>query len=295
MALPLHITVAIASAGRRDTLSDVILKLSTQTRAPDLLAICPAKAEDLDRAVLGKVDFPSLVVDAPRAGLPAQRNAILRAVTTDIVLFFDDDFVPSDDYLEQCAKAFETHPEAVMCTGQVIADGAVTSGIEFDEALRLIAADRGPASAEVGIVYNCYGCNMALRFPVAKAAGIEFDEVLPLYGWLEDVDFSRRMAPHGAIISWPSCRGVHMAVKRGRTSGVKLGYSQVMNPFYLWRKQTMSLRRAAAQMARNIAMNTVRSLAPEPWIDRKGRLKGNLLAWFDIARGRIDPGRILQL
>ena len=68
-----------------------------------------------------------------------------------------------------------------------------------------------------------------------------------------------------------------------------------MNPFYLWRKRTMSLRRAATQMGRNMAINTVRSLRPEPWVDRKGRLKGNFLAWRDIARGRIDPGKILQL
>ncbi len=295
MAPSPHLTVAIASSGRRDTLSEVILRLAAQSRPPDLLAICPAKEDDLDRSVLNKVGFPTLVVEAPRAGLPAQRNAILRAVTTDIVLFFDDDFVASDNYLEECARAFEAHPDAVMCTGEVIADGATTSGIDFDEALQLIAADRGPTSTKVGLVYNCYGCNMAFRLPTAKAAGVEFDEALPLYGWLEDVDFSRRMAPYGKIISWPSCRGVHMAVKRGRTSGVKLGYSQVMNPFYLWRKRTMSLRRAATQMGRNIAINTVRSLRPEPWIDRKGRLKGNFLAWRDIARGRVDPGRILHL
>jgi GT2 family glycosyltransferase len=295
MASSPHLTVAIATSGRRETLSAVVLKLAAQTRLPDLLAICPAKEEDLDRSVLERVEFPTMVVEAPRAGLPTQRNALLRALKTDIVLFFDDDFVPADNYLEECAKAFEAQPDAVMCTGEVIADGGRTLGIEFDEALQLIAADHGPASVKAGVVYNCYGCNMAFRLPVAKAGGIEFDEVLPLYGWLEDVDFSRRMAPYGTIISWPNCRGVHMAVKRGRTSGVKLGYSQVMNPFYLWRKRTMSLHRAATQMGRNIAINTVRSLRPEPWIDRKGRLKGNFLAWRDIARGRIDPGRILQL
>jgi len=38
-----------------------------------------------------------------------------------------------------------------------------------------------------------------------------------------------------------------------------------------------------------------RSFHPEPWIDRKGRLKGNLLALVDMAIGRISPHRILQL
>jgi hypothetical protein len=48
-------------------------------------------------------------------------------------------------------------------------------------------------------------------------------------------------------------------------------------------------------MWRNIAANIARSFFPEPWVDRKGRLKGNLLALIDIARGRDSPGRILQL
>ena len=108
----------------------------------------------------------------------------------------------------------------------------------------VIAAPGGPAHVLLTdtTAEHIPGCNMAFRLPTARAAGVEFDEALPLYGWLEDVDFSRRMAPYGKIISWPNCRGVHMAVKRGRTSGVKLGYSQVMNPFYLWRKRTMGER-----------------------------------------------------
>jgi hypothetical protein len=38
----------------------------------------------------------------------------------------------------------------------------------------------------------------------------------------------------------------------------------------------------------------VRSLFPEPWIDRKGRLKGNLIALADIVLGRISPRRIID-
>jgi hypothetical protein len=57
----------------------------------------------------------------------------------------------------------------------------------------------------------------------------------------------------------------------------------------------MSRRHAGKLMWRNIAANIARSFFPEPWVDRKGRLKGNLLALIDIARGRDSPGRILQL
>src|SRR6266702_4434472 len=90
-------------------------------------------------------------------------------------------------------------------------------------------------------------------------------------------------------------RGVHLGIKYGRTSGVRFGYSQIANPIYLIRKGTMSWQHAKMLMWRNLAANLVRSFHPEPWIDRKGRLKGNLLALVDMAIGRISPHRILQL
>jgi len=39
----------------------------------------------------------------------------------------------------------------------------------------------------------------------------------------------------------------------------------------------------------------VKSLRPEPWIDRPGRLRGNLIAIGDLLRGRLDPARIQDL
>jgi hypothetical protein len=61
------------------------------------------------------------------------------------------------------------------------------------------------------------------------------------------------------------------------------------------RKGTMSVAFAGPLIWRNVLANTGKSLLPEPWIDRKGRLKGNCLALLDLVRGRISPGRILEL
>jgi hypothetical protein len=90
-------------------------------------------------------------------------------------------------------------------------------------------------------------------------------------------------------------RGVHLGIKLGRTSGVRFGYSQIANPIYLIRKGSMPRRHANKIMLRNLAANLARSLYPEPWVDRRGRLKGNLLALFDMLRGRISPNQILRL
>ena len=79
---------------------------------------------------------------------------------------------------------------------------------------------------------------MSVRLDLARRHRLTFDEQLPLYGWLEDVDFSRRVAGYGRVVKVSAARGVHLGVKAARQRGVQLGYSQVANPVYLMRKGT---------------------------------------------------------
>ncbi len=136
---------------------------------------------------------------------------------------------------------------------------------------------------------------MAVRLTPVHAHGLRFDENLPLYGWLEDVDFSRRVAPYGRIVKNWRMKGVHLGNKRGRTSGVRLGYSQVANPIYLLSKGTVSLNFAFIQLSRNLLANFAKVIRPEPWVDRHGRVFGNVLGFFDLVRGRLHPTRIFDL
>ena len=73
---------------------------------------------------------------------------------------------------------------------------------------------------------------------------------------------------------------------RGST-GLRLGYSQVANPIYLMGKGTMSPGRALPLLIRNLLANVVRSVHSEPWVDRRGRLKGNLRALADLVSRRL--------
>ncbi|ODT65230.1 MAG: hypothetical protein ABS75_32565 [Pelagibacterium sp. SCN 63-23] len=99
----------------------------------------------------------------------------------------------------------------------------------------------------------------------------------------------------GEILKSNALLGVHLGTKSGRNSGVKLGYSQIANPIYLWRKGTFPMRRAVAPIFRNVISNLVKCLHPEPWIDRKGRLRGNIIAFTDLAKGKMIPTRILEI
>jgi GT2 family glycosyltransferase len=293
----LKIIVGIATTGRREQLSLSLKELGRQHRRPDRVVVCPASLEDCDDQVSGSLPFPVTVVHGPR-GLSAQRNCIFdNCGDADVIVFFDDDFYPHLKYLAEVELLMATQADVVIATGHVLADGILGPGIEHHKAVPLLEAaiETPPHEAAIHETHNAYGCNMVVRMAPARKHGIRFDENLPLYSWLEDVDFSRQMAPYGRIVRNTRLLGVHLGTKRGRTSGVKFGYSQIANPIYMTRKGTLSLPLALCQMGRNVARNITRFIAPEPWVDRHGRLKGNMLALVDLALGRIDPRKILQL
>ncbi len=291
----LRIAVAIATAGRKAVLSDTIRFLGNQARPADEVLICPAKSDDVDLSVLAENPNHCRIISS-KPGLPAQRNAIMDACDADIILFFDDDFLPAPDYLAEVEHLFLSDPFVLVATGKVLADGILGPGIEFQQAIVIIeaAGDNGPQ--EVTTVYNGYGCNMAIRRDKIAQAGLRFDENLPSYAWLEDVDFCRQAAQFGRIVQSSRLRGVHLGTKSsGRSPGRRLGYSQIANPVYLARKGTMSWRKSFKHMLSNFIANLVKSPMPEPWVDRKGRLKGNLRALADLVRGKMRPDKILDL
>ena len=230
------------------------------------------------------------------AGSCRQRNAILRhrPDDSDIVIFFDDDFLPHPGWIAAACRFFAENPDVGAITGDVIADGIKGPGIPFDEARATLAA-AGPADAEA-VVENFppYGCNMAFRATAVR--DIRFDERLVLYGWLEDLDFGGALARNGwRTVKIGAARGVHMGIKQGRIAGRKLGYSQIMNPVYIRRKGGLDTAGMVRQILRNVGANLARSVAPEAYVDRRGRVLGNLLALADLCRGRITPERAERL
>jgi hypothetical protein len=82
----------------------------------------------------------------------------------------------------------------------------------------------------------------------------------------------------------------------GRQSHVRLGYSQVMNPIYLWQKGIIeSPRYLAKEVLKPIIVNAALALAPRQPVDRRGRFVGNCRALASVLRGRIAPEDMLKL
>ncbi len=288
------IVVAIATTGRPTILSDTLRYLSGLDDAPKRVIVSIAAESDVERDVLTDLPYQVDVLIGPK-GLPNQRNTVM-AVTKpdDIVLFLDDDFLICDGYLSAAATLFNTHPNVMVATGIVRADGILGPGFTHKDATDWLAA--APHEPEkLSPVNNGYGCNMAIRMAPVHVHGMEFDTTLPLYAWLEDVDFSRQMAAHGNVVKSNLLQGVHLGTKTGRSRGVPLGYSQIANPIYLCRKGTMHWTHALKMMSRNFAANFIKSFNPEDWVDRPGRLRGNLKAIGDMLTGRQNPTRVRNL
>lgn len=293
-AAPLRIAIAIATAGRPACVAELLKRIAGQERAPDAIVVCGPAPSD----VAGIAErFPAARVIIGRRGLACQRNAILAELRElDVAVFLDDDFVPGPGYLAGIEAALLRHPDIVMATGHVLADGICGPGFDFAHADSVLRADAGlgPDRDHVEDAYSGYGCNMAVRLAPVRRHGLAFDEALPLYAWLEDVDFSRQIARHGRVVKLPASRGVHLGIKSGRQSGLRLGYSQIANPIHLLRKGTCSYRKALHLMGRNVAANLARCARPEPYVDRPGRCLGNLRALLDLVTGRLNPRRILS-
>ncbi len=292
----LELVIGIPSAGRRDIIGEVMPLIAQQTRLPDEIVICVPTSDDVDEKALSRLPCPVRVIVSQR-GLCRQRNAILNALSeADIVLFLDDDFLLGPSYLAEMEQLYLKNPDVEIVTGTVIADGINGPGIPVSEGVDLLRNAELPAEQTSTVeTYSGYGCNLAVRMSTVRICGLRFDENLPFYGWLEDVDFSRTVGRLGRIITSPRLIGVHLGTKIGRTSGLRFGYSQIANPLYLMQKGTMSPRHALSQMARNLAANLVKAWSPEPWIDRKSRLRGNLLALRDLLARRLAPQNIEML
>ncbi len=287
---PPNITIVFATRGRPSILKAALRAVELQTIRPNNIIISCVNETDID-----DIDREKYRVHFGQPGLPIQRNAALNLMSPneDFIVFFDDDFIAHERWIEETLAVFKSEPTIACITGTMLADGINGPGLTEQDAITIIKAYNSD-SALIIENYSPYGCNMAYR--TSSIAGLKFDERLVLYGWQEDRDFGGQVAKRGGrVVKISSAVGVHLGVKSGRVKGTKLGYSQIANPVYLSKKGTMKPLIALEHIICNVASNTVRSLHPEPYVDRFGRLKGNMIGFYDFLRGRLTPERATEL
>jgi glycosyltransferase involved in cell wall biosynthesis len=289
---PMRVAVLLATKGRPQATTQWMRMMEKQSVAPSTIVISATAVSDIEIPLA--TDLNIEYVFGP-AGLAAQRNRGLERVRgrADVAVFFDDDFAPAGNWIEQCAGLFSSESNIAGANGILIRDGARTRPISWQEARHLIAAPRRHDPRTVSDVADLYGCNMAFRMSAIDE--MQFDERLALYGWLEDKEFSRKAATKGRLVECNSLLGVHLGLQSGRVSGKRYGYSQIVNAWYLYKKGALSLREASAHILKPLIVNGAKSFRPEQHIDRRGRLHGNLVGVFHLLRGDCRPEKVTEL
>jgi hypothetical protein len=229
-------------------------------------------------------------------GSSIQRNTAIPFVRTRYTLFLDDDVELATDYIEQMERLFAADPTIVGASGGVAADGA-PARVPIDRRVAARAIREYTGSRDCVPFKDVYGCNMFVRSDVLQVE--RFDERLPLYGWLEDLDFSLRLKKHGRIVRHRGALVAHLATRSGRTSDLRYGYTKIANPWYLWRKKVLSSlpEVIVRYWVKTTLANLLRAFLSNgpPGVDYRKRLIGNLMAYRDLTLFRLDPQNILNI
>ena len=290
-AARIRVAVVIATKGRPRALVELLRLLECQSQPPAVVVISATGAADVELPMPTTLNI-ECVYGPP--GSASQRNKGLELIDgrADVAVFFDDDFAPAENWLEECAGVFFLEPNNAGANGFIVHDGAKGEPVSWQEA-RLLMARQGHDPRIVSRIPDLYGCNMAFR--MSAISELRFDERLVLYGWLEDKDFSRQAGKKGDLVQCNALVGVHLGLQAGRVSGKRYGYSQVVNAWYLYRKGIMSLREASVHILKALAANAAKAVGRQGYIDRRGRLRGNLIGVAHLLSGSCRPERVAQL
>jgi GT2 family glycosyltransferase len=243
-------TAVICTLARERELDACLESIRKQSRKPDEIVIVSDRKLSIRDA---------RVIVETRRGLPKARNAAIRKVRSDVVMFFDDDTILERDYIKNILKVFETHPDAGGVTGRIKRRGASGRGIP-GKLMRIYARVFGISGffvtqAGIGRILGSgftsanfedvrsitrvewlSGCNMSYRSSAIKRTGL-FDENLKGNAYYEDTDYSNRVLRSGfRLYATPDAVIDHIVTPTSRESLPRLKYYQLVNQKRFFRR-----------------------------------------------------------
>src|ERR1700728_3996070 len=169
------VTVVVATRDRPLLLTEPLTAIRRSLRVDDRLVVVDSASRDQRvRAVAESSGAAVLRCDLPGACLA--RNMGLRAASTQVVAFTDDDCLPAPDWVSAVSAAFAAHPSAAFVTGRLTVDepisGRMQLGLSIHDVAVPVAIDAGSDVSKIG-----HGANMAWRRQDLQTLG-GFDEGL---------------------------------------------------------------------------------------------------------------------
>ncbi len=280
----------ICSLNRPQMLHETVLSLVHQTTPCEIIVSVPDESHVLNETCR----LPRVRLVTGSKGSCAQRNSALSSVRGECaaIFFFDDDVEVDCDYIRHMLAMLEKDSGVALAAGLNLGRGAIPGSLDREKAKRFIREKRAsqPIGREVETIRAAIACRMCMRGSLLGI--VRFDERLPLYGYQEDLDFSLQCRRYGRIVMNRRCLMVHIETNSGRMGSKRRGYSEVVNPFYIWSKKTgANLARVGAGSVRR----TLRNVFHLHTADGRRQFAGNLAGWLRLATGRADPEYILRL
>lgn len=225
------ITVVVPTYGREQVLCDTLAALFTLTPPADEILVVdqtPRHEPDTDdflrrAAVEGRIRW--LRLSPPH--VVAAMNRGLREARGDMVLFLDDDIVPSPGLIAAHRRVYSEHPETGAVVGRVIQpedtpENDITPASEAanrreDRGLRagLDFPFNGRAPAWV---VNVMAGNLSVRRERALGIGGFDENFIPPVSYRFETEFARRLIAGGVGIRFePSAEIRHLRAARGGT------------------------------------------------------------------------------
>jgi GT2 family glycosyltransferase len=196
-----ELSVVIPTAGRSPTLERVIAGLERQQPAlgdAEVVIVVDALGAGEDAAAVASVErpFEVRVLRAGRAGASAARNLGWRSARAPLVLFLDDDIVPTRGLVAEHLAWQRRYPEP---------EAGVLGAVKWSPEVEVTAFMRW---LETGIQFDYstidavevewqrfYSCNASVKCELLERVG-GFDELRFPFGY-EDLELSKRMSEHG--------------------------------------------------------------------------------------------------
>lgn len=138
------------------------------------------------------------VIQGPRLGPASNRNCGAAHSTGDLIVFLDDDCIPSVDLIASYQDGALKNPEIGVFEGRITAEGKIAS-----------CADGAPSNETGGYLWSC---NFAVRREVFAGIG-GFDDRFP-FAAMEDNDFHFRVKKCASILFLPEARVWHGVERR---------------------------------------------------------------------------------
>jgi GT2 family glycosyltransferase len=249
-------SIIICTRNRSDDLEHCIQSIIHQKVRPHELIIIDSsdlplnEQKSFQQLLFNERILPDiqLVYKHTKPGLTYQRNIGIACATGDIIYFFDDDVVLDCEYVSIMQRTFAEHAQFGGGMG-AITNMPAQAPWHYRILRTIFLLQRDHATGyftQSGMPTHAYGtkkfkpvqvlggCGMAFRRDLFKHD--QFDEQLRGYAYLEDADFSYRVAQHVPLFFNPAAQLRHNNSPLSRDALIKNKAMFIRNYSYLFFK-----------------------------------------------------------